>query len=128
MDKLSRVSIEPWLTVSNGKVALEFYTAAFGAITAYKMETPDGGLVAQLIVQGAGFWISGGADDVGSETNKAESIRMIITIDDPDTLFNVAIKAGAREVFAVAEEYGWRLGRLEDPFGHHWEIGHPLTH
>jgi PhnB protein len=26
----------------------------------------------------------------------------------------------------VTEEYGWRLGRIEDPFGHHWEIGRPL--
>jgi PhnB protein len=27
----------------------------------------------------------------------------------------------------VGEEHGWRLGRLVDPFGLHWEIGHPLT-
>jgi hypothetical protein len=26
----------------------------------------------------------------------------------------------------VGEEHGWRLGRIEDPFGHHWEIGTPL--
>ena len=24
------------------------------------------------------------------------------------------------------EEHGWRLGRVADPFGHHWEIGTPL--
>jgi PhnB protein len=28
---------------------------------------------------------------------------------------------------AVEEAYGWRLGRLVDPFGHHWEIGRPLV-
>ena len=37
------------------------------------------------------------------------------------------IAAGATEVVAVAEAYGWRLGRVVDPFGHHWEIGHPLS-
>ena len=26
----------------------------------------------------------------------------------------------------AVEEHGWRLGRIADPFGHHWEIGKPL--
>jgi PhnB protein len=30
-------------------------------------------------------------------------------------------------VSAVKEDYGWRLGRVVDPFGHHWEIGRPLA-
>jgi PhnB protein len=25
------------------------------------------------------------------------------------------------------EAYGWRIGRIVDPFGHHWEIGKPLA-
>ena len=53
-------------------------------------------------------------------------MRIILTVPDPDALFDRALKAGASEVFAVGEEYGWRLGRLIDPFGLHWEIGHPL--
>jgi PhnB protein len=36
------------------------------------------------------------------------------------------VNAGATEVFPVGEEYGWRLGRVIDPYGHHWEIGRPL--
>jgi PhnB protein len=28
---------------------------------------------------------------------------------------------------AVEEAHGWRLGRVVDPFGHHWEIGRPLV-
>ena len=27
---------------------------------------------------------------------------------------------------AVGEAHGWSLGRVVDPFGHHWEIGKPL--
>lgn len=38
-----------------------------------------------------------------------------------------AVAAGAEVVVAVGEAYGWRLGRVVDPFGHHWEIGHPLA-
>jgi PhnB protein len=26
----------------------------------------------------------------------------------------------------MADEHGWRLGRVFDPFGHEWEIGKPL--
>jgi PhnB protein len=52
---------------------------------------------------------------------------MILTVADPDGMFVKALTAGAREVVAVEEACGWRLGRVVDPFGHHWEIGHPLT-
>jgi PhnB protein len=27
----------------------------------------------------------------------------------------------------VDQPYGWRIGRVVDPFGHHWEIGRPLS-
>jgi PhnB protein len=37
------------------------------------------------------------------------------------------VSAGARAVSPVSDkEYGWRVGRVADPFGHHWEIGRPL--
>ena len=36
--------------------------------------------------------------------------------------------AGAREIAPVEDkEYGWRVGRVVDPFGHHWEIGRPFA-
>ena len=36
-----------------------------------------------------------------------------------------AVAAGASEVYPVASRHGWRLGRIVDPYGHHWEIGRP---
>jgi len=44
-----------------------------------------------------------------------------------DAVFARAVAAGASQVYAVTEEYDWRLGRVVDPFGHHWEIGRPLA-
>jgi PhnB protein len=41
-------------------------------------------------------------------------------------VFAKAIAAGATQVYAVSEDHGWRIGRLIDPFGLHWEIGKPL--
>jgi PhnB protein len=52
---------------------------------------------------------------------------MLLIVDDPDSAVERAIAAGATEVHPVAEEHGWRLGRIEDPFGHHCEIGKPLV-
>lgn len=53
---------------------------------------------------------------------------MVLTAPDPDEMFAAAIAAGAQEIDAVKEDYGWRLGRVVDPFGHHWEIGRPLKY
>ncbi len=118
--------IQPWLSVQNAVAAVKFYKAAFDAAETYRLETPDG-LVVKLSVNGAEFWISGG--NVGNEnSNEPESnIRMILVVDDPESVFEKAIKAGAKEIFPVGEEYGWKLGRIADPFGLHWEIGYQLS-
>jgi len=119
-------SIAPWLSIKSAAKAVVFYKEAFGAEEAYRME--EGGLVVRLSVNGAEFWVSGEleGDDSIIENIGSEHIRMILTVADPDTVFAQAIQAGATEIFPVGEEYGWRLGRLADPFGLHWEIGHEL--
>jgi PhnB protein len=120
-------TIAPWLTVRNGEQALHFYRDAFGAIVVYRLEEPGAGVVARLSVNGAEFWLSDGQpDEPGAESLGGGSVRMILTVADPDVVFAQALAAGASEVFPVGEEHGWRLGRLVDPFGLHWEIGHPL--
>jgi uncharacterized glyoxalase superfamily protein PhnB/predicted transcriptional regulator YdeE len=125
--KSIQFSIAPWLTVGNSKKAIDFYKSAFGAVEVYRLEGDAGDLVARLSVNGAEFWISNGPDeDTGPEALGGGTVRMIITVPDPDTLFLRALKAGATEVFPVGEEHGWRLGRLSDPFGLHWEIGRQL--
>ncbi|WP_171645176.1 VOC family protein [Paenibacillus phytorum] len=52
---------------------------------------------------------------------------MIFTVKDPDSVFKWALAAGATEVAPISEGHGWRIGRVIDPFGHHWEIGKPLS-
>jgi len=52
---------------------------------------------------------------------------MVMIVHDPDAAFAKAIAAGATVVWPVSNQYGWRLGRVVDPFGHHWEIGKPLS-
>jgi len=51
---------------------------------------------------------------------------MLLVADDPDAAIARAVAAGATEVYPASDEHGWRLGRIADPYGHHWEIGKPL--
>jgi PhnB protein len=51
---------------------------------------------------------------------------MLLIVEDPDAMVARAAAAGATVIHPVGEEHGWRLGRIKDPFGHHWEIGKPL--
>jgi len=108
---------------------VEFYKSAFGAIEVYRVEDPGGAVVARLSVEGAEFWLSDESPEHGNyspESLQGSTVRMILTVPDPDAVFTKAIAAGAREIVAVEEAYGWRVGRVVDPFGHHWEIGRPL--
>jgi PhnB protein len=118
-------AISPWLSVRRGAQAVEFYKAAFGAEELHRHENEQGEIVAQLAIAGAGFWL---ADDPGCspETLGAGSARMIVEVGDPDALFDRAVAAGATVVADMYEGHGWRIGRVCDPFGHHWEFGRRL--
>ena len=123
-------TIAPWLSVRNSAKALEFYKSAFGATESYRLEDPGGGVVAQLSIDGAEFWLGDESPEHGNfspESLGGGSVRIILTVADPDAVFAQALAAGASAVFPVGEGHGWRLGRVVDPFGHHWEIGRPLA-
>lgn len=123
-------SIAPMLSVRNGARAVEFYKAAFGATEAFRIDGEGGSVVARLSVDGAEFWVADESPEhqnFSPETLGGGTVRMVMVVDDPDTAFDQAVKAGATVVWPVSNQYGWRLGRIVDPFGHHWEIGKPLA-
>jgi PhnB protein len=108
---------------------VEFYKAAFAATEAFRIESPDGGVVARLSVDGAEFWVGDESPEhqnFSPETIGGGSVRMVLTVGDPDAVFARAVTAGAKAVQEVREMHGWRVGRVVDPFGHHWEIGRQL--
>ena len=122
-------SIAPMLSVRQGARAVEFYKQALGAAEVYRLEDPGGAVVSRLSVAGAEFWLSDESPEHSNfspETLGGGTVRMILTVPDPDAVFAQALAAGAQSVVAVEDVYGWRVGRVVDPFGHHWEIGHPL--
>jgi PhnB protein len=125
-----KTSIAPMLSVRNGARAVEFYKTAFGARELFRVDNERGEVVARLSVEGAEFWV---ADESPEHQNFSPaslgggSVRMVMIVQDPDAAFERAVAAGATVVWAVSNQHGWRLGRIVDPFGHHWEIGKPLA-
>jgi PhnB protein len=122
------VKLAPWLSVADAAGAVEFHLAAFGAVELERLEDDAGSLqVARLGIGGAEFWVQQDAGNDPPSLGGRSPVRMILTVDDPDAVFARAVRAGAREVFPVGEGNGWRVGRVSDPSGHHWEVGKPLT-
>jgi PhnB protein len=119
------------LSVRQGAKAVEFYKAAFGARELFKIEDPDGAVVAQLAIGESDFWVADESPEhknFSPETLGGGTVRMVLVVDDPDAMFARAVNAGATVVWPVADQpYGWRVGRVADPFGHDWEIGKPLA-
>jgi PhnB protein len=124
-----KTSIAPMLSVRRGARAVEFYKAAFGAEELFRIDDENGRVVARLSVGPAEFWVADESPEnlnFSPESIGGGSVRMVMTVENPDAAFERAVAAGAKIIWPVRNDYGWRLGRIVDPFGHHWEIGKPV--
>ena len=111
-------TIAPWLSVRKSAQAVEFYKVAFGAKVVFRLDGEDGGVVARLSVDGAEFWVADESHEHANfspESLGGGTVRMVLTVADPDAVFEKAIAAGGKEVHAVGEQHGWRVGRVVDP-------------
>jgi PhnB protein len=121
------------LSVRNGRAAVDFYKAAFGAVEVYRFGGTDDleEVVAQLAVGNSLFWVEDESPPHGNfspQTVGGATTRMLLIVDDPESVFARAVAEGATAISPVGDEHGWRLGRIDDPFGHRWEIGRPVSH
>ena len=123
-------TVAPLLAVRKGKRAIDFYKAAFGAVELFRTVSDEGAVAARMSIGESEFWL---ADEAPANKNFSpaslggSSVRMVLVVDNPDAVYAQAVAAGADGLFPVVDQpYGWRIGRLVDPFGHHWEIGRPL--
>ena len=115
------------LSVRNWDLAVEFYKAAFDARELFRV--PGGG-VGQLAVNGAEFWVAEESKphlNFSPETLGGCSVRMLLIVEDPAAMCAQAVRAGATQVVPVADAHGWRIGRIVDPSGHHWEIARQIN-
>ncbi len=123
--------VQPQLSVRNGRAAVDFYKAAFGAVEVFRFGGNDdlNDVVAQLAVGNALFWVEDESPPHGNfspVTVGGATTRMLLIVDDPEAVVQQAVAAGGSEINPVSDEHGWRLGRIDDPFGHRWEIATPI--
>ena len=122
-------TIAPMLSVRSGAKAVDFYKSAFGAEVLFRVDD-NNSVIAQLAVSGSQFWVADESPEnqnFSPETLGGSTTRLVLVVDEPDSVFARALAAGGKVVWPVEDQpYNWRVGRIVDPFGHHWEIGKPL--
>ena len=122
-------SVQAQLSVRDGAAAVAFYHAALGAREVFRFDG-DGEIVCQLAVGDALFWVEDESPPHGNfspQTVGGATTRMLLIVDEPAEVVARAVAHGAVEVSPVGDEHGWLLGRIDDPFGHRWEIGKPTV-
>jgi ribose 5-phosphate isomerase B len=127
----ARAGVQPQLSVTRGREAVEFYERALDAVEVHRVGGSDEHepVVSQLRVGDSCFWVADESPehlDFSPESLGGSTARLALLVADPDAAVANALAAGATLVRAVADEHGWRMGRVRDPYGHHWEIGRPL--
>ena len=120
-------STVPYLCIRGAAKAIEFYKTAFGAQVVSSM--PMGDLVAHAELKfGTGsVYLADEMDAFAAlkspKTLKGSTANVHLWVEDCDAVFAQAIKAGAKVVMPLMDQFwGDRYGILQDPFGHVWAI------
>jgi PhnB protein len=119
--------VTPYLSVDGAEKAIEFYRDIFGATEQVRMAGPDGKIGhAELSIGDSLIMLADPFPDMGSPTPKAlggSPVTLMVYVEKVDDVFARAIKAGAKEIAPVQDQfYGDRSGQFEDPFGHRWNV------
>src|SRR5436305_2052957 len=89
-------TIAPWLSVRKSAQAVDFYKSAFGATEVFRMDADGGSVVARLAVEGAEFWVGEESPEhlnFSPESLGGATVRIILSVTDPDAVFARAVKA-----------------------------------
>jgi len=120
-------TITPHMTVRDAARAIEFYKQAFGAQEKGVMKGPDGKIMhAELRIGDSIVMLADEFPEFGSlspQSTGGSGMGLHIYLEDVDSAFDRAVKAGAKVDMPVADMFwGDRYGKLSDPFGHKWSI------
>ena len=117
----------PYLIIRGAAEAIEFYKRAFGAIEVLRMADPQGRVRhAEIRIGDSMIMLADEHPSFGYRGPRSlggSSVSILLYLEDVDAVFERAVKAGARLLRPVTDQfYGDRAGTLEDPFGHVWTV------
>jgi PhnB protein len=117
----------PQLYIQSGITDISFYEKAFGAIELRRFTNDDGSIhVAELSIDGMLFHLheeSVRSNQFAPQSVNGTTVIIGLFVGDVDEVMNKTIAAGAAVVSpSQSYEYGYRQGRIKDPFGHVWMI------
>jgi PhnB protein len=120
-------SVIPYLVVSDGVEALEFYVQAFGAKELVRNLTPDGKLIHGRLKIGDSMLMLAdafpGSELAAPSTVGTTTAMLHLYCKDVDAMWQRAIGAGATMVMPLKRQFwGEQYGQLKDPFGHRWSL------
>jgi len=120
-----------YLTVHDSAAAIRFYQQALGAEEIFRLSEPSGRVGhAQLKLGPTVLMLADEYPEYGIQgprTLGGAGFRMHLHVDDADALIDRAVAAGATLIMPPRDQfYGERSGRVRDPFGHEWLIGHEI--
>jgi PhnB protein len=120
-------SATPYLIVKGAAEAIDFYKHAFGAAEILRMADPQGRVGhAEIRIGDSVIMLADEHPAMGYRSPLSlggSSVSILLYLAHVDTVFERAIKAGAKSLRPVVNQfYGDRSGTLEDPFGHVWTV------
>jgi len=127
MNQNSSVFFAPQLTIKNGVNDITFYAEAFGAVELRRFMNDDGTFhVAELSIEGNIFHLHeevAGSGSFSPEKHNGSTVIIGLFVPDVDVVMDRAVAAGAIITSPAQDyDYGYRQGKIKDPFGHYWMI------
>ena len=119
--------VTPYLHVDGASKAIEFYRTVFGAKERMRLAAPGGRIGhAELEIGNSMIMLADEHPEMnvrGPKSVGGTPVTVLVYVEDVDRAFERALKAGAKELRPVQNQfYGDRSGQFEDPFGHQWNV------
>jgi PhnB protein len=125
-------ALVPYLSVTDARQAVAFYTTVFGMPPHLLLNMPDGRLMhCEFRIGNARFFLSEELLEHGGTPSPRSlggtSVAIHLYVDNCDAVV-ASMKDSGGEILMEPTDmfFGERFARVRDPFGHEWGIATPL--